>query len=292
MNMARSGEHNEGPQSAKEGDSSTKDQCSSLEVGCKDWFGEVVGLQNWGIDPLRDINHVKNEDLQQIFGDKVAMKGYSYLNCKSKKLMRRMEELYKPLFQQPKMPNGGYVPESFARAAVSEVLHFTSINWARLAAEKWRIRDAPSEIIHYNEGEVNLTYQSVVLSSLEAGIQRMQDELRVLEEEEDRAMKTVEELQRSANADAGVHCNKKNSETLKKLKVQLQFEVEDLVHSRSRIVALCADPKDLDLWATWSTKVDALEVSTNSLKQRIKELEGLGQEVNQDTVCRNPAGAP
>ena len=46
MNMARSGEHSEGPQFAKEGDSSTKDQCSSLEVGCEDWFGEVVGLQN------------------------------------------------------------------------------------------------------------------------------------------------------------------------------------------------------------------------------------------------------
>ena len=112
----------------------------------------------------------------------------------------------------------------------------------------------------------------------------MQDELRVLEEKEDRAMKTIEELQRSANADAGAHCNKKNSETLKKLKVQLQFELEDLVYSKSRTVALCADPEDLDLWATWSTKVDALEVSTNSLKQQIKELEGLGQEVNQDTV--------
>ena len=112
----------------------------------------------------------------------------------------------------------------------------------------------------------------------------MQDELRVLEEEEGRAMKTVEELQRSAYADAGAHCNKKNFETLKKLKVHLQFELEDLVYSKSRTVALCADPEDLDLWATWSTKVDALEDSTNSLKQRIKELEGLGQEVNQDTL--------
>ena len=196
-----------------------------------------------------------------------------------------MEELYKPLFQQPEMPKGGYVPESFARAAVSEALHFTSINWARLVAEKWRIRNAPSEIIHYNKGEEKLTYQSMVLSSLEAGIQCMQDELRVLEEEEeDRAMKSVEELQRSTNADTRAHWNKKNFETLKKLKVQLQFELEDLVYSKSRTIALCADPEDLDLWATWSTKVDSLEDSTNSLKQRIKELEGLSQEVNQDTL--------
>ena len=129
----------------------------------------MVGLQNWGIDSLRDINHVKNQDLYQIFGDKVPMKGYSYLNCKSKKLKRRMEELYKPLFQQPEMPKEGYVLESFTRAALSEALHFTSINWVRLAAKKWQIRDAPSAVIQYEEGEENLTYQSVVLTSLEAG---------------------------------------------------------------------------------------------------------------------------
>ena len=71
---------------------------------------------------------MKNLDLQQVFGDKVPMKGYSYFNCKSKKLKRRMEELYKPLFQQPELPKEGYVPESFAKAAVSKALHFTSIN--------------------------------------------------------------------------------------------------------------------------------------------------------------------
>ena len=58
---------------------------------------------------------------------------------------------------------------------MSKALHFTSINWARLAAEKWQIRDAPNEVIQYKEGEENLTYQSVVLTSLEAGIQRMHD---------------------------------------------------------------------------------------------------------------------
>ena len=84
--MAESSEHNQATQSANEGDSAFKDHSNSLEIGCEDWFREVVGLQNWGIDPLRDINHVKNQDLQQIFGKKVPMKGYSYLNCKSKKL--------------------------------------------------------------------------------------------------------------------------------------------------------------------------------------------------------------
>ena len=111
-----------------------------------------------------------------------------------------MEELYKPLFQRPNLPKEGYVPESFARAAVSEMLHFTSINWAWLAVEKWRIRDAPNQVIQYKEGDENLTYKSVVLTSLEARIQRMHDGLRVLEEEEDRAMKNVEVVRRSTNA--------------------------------------------------------------------------------------------
>ena len=130
MDMAKSFEHNQATQSANEGELAFKDHSNSLEIGCEDCFREVVGLQNWGIDSLRDINPVKNQDLQQIFGEKVPMKGYSYLNCKSKKLKRRMEELYKPLFQQLELPKEGYIPESFARAVVSEALHFTSINWA------------------------------------------------------------------------------------------------------------------------------------------------------------------
>ena len=36
------------------------------------------------------------------------------------------------------MPKDGYVCGSLMRAVVSEVLHFTSINWAKLGEEKWR----------------------------------------------------------------------------------------------------------------------------------------------------------
>ena len=112
----------------------------------------------------------------------------------------------------------------------------------------------------------------------------MHDGLRVLEEEEDRAMKNVEVVQRSADAHAVAYWNKKNYETLKKLKVKLQFELEDLEYSKSRTVALCADLEDLDMWATWSTKVDSLEESTKSLKHQIQDLEGLSREDNQDTL--------
>ena len=94
----------------------------------------------------------------------------------------------------------------------------------------------------------------------------MHDGLRVLEEEEDIAMKNVEVVRRSVDANVGADWNKKNYKNLKKLKVKLQFELEDLEYLKSRIVALCASPEDLDLWATWSTKVDSLEESTKSLK--------------------------
>ena len=130
--MAKYIECNETTHSANEPihqvNSTSKDFTTSSKIGCEDWFKEVVGLRNWKIDPLRDINRVKNQDLQQIFGDKIPMKGYSYANYKSKKLKRRMEEFYKPMFEQPEMPKEGYILESFARAAVSEALHFTSIN--------------------------------------------------------------------------------------------------------------------------------------------------------------------
>ena len=112
----------------------------------------------------------------------------------------------------------------------------------------------------------------------------MHDGLRVLEEEEDRAMKNVEVVRRSTDAQAGADWNNKNNKNLKKLKVKLQFELEDLEYSKSRTVDLCASLEKLDLWATWSVKVDSLEESTKSLKQQIQDLEGLCREDNQDTL--------
>ena len=100
----------------------------------------------------------------------MQMKGYSYLNCKSKRLKRRLEELYKPMFQQPDLPKEGYIPESFARAAVFEALHYTSINWVRLATGKWRTRQEPTEVIVYNEGDQEVIYNSMILSTLKSGI--------------------------------------------------------------------------------------------------------------------------
>ena len=175
--MGDSAERIQASQSANLDETQTEDNKKIQEIGSEDWFREVVGLQNWRIDPLKDINHVKNQDLQRVFGDKVQMKGYSYHKCKSKRLKRRVEELYKPMFQQPDLPKEGYIHESFARADVSESFYYTSINWARLAAEKWRIRDAPTEVIVYKKGGEEVTFGSVILSNLKSGIEHLQGEL-------------------------------------------------------------------------------------------------------------------
>ena len=42
--MAKSTKHNQATLSANEGDSASKDHSNSLEIGCEDWFREVVGL--------------------------------------------------------------------------------------------------------------------------------------------------------------------------------------------------------------------------------------------------------
>ena len=66
--------------------------------GSEAWFAEVVGLPNWGLDPRKDVNHVSNKDLLVLFEDKVSHKEYSWNQCKSSSVKKRMEELYKPLF--------------------------------------------------------------------------------------------------------------------------------------------------------------------------------------------------
>ena len=96
----------------------------------------VIGLENWGHNPLKDLHHVINEDLVKIFGEKVEHKGYSYQECKSASLKSRIIELYPAFSQMKDMPD--FIPQSFVRVMVSEVLHHGIIDWVKLASEKWR----------------------------------------------------------------------------------------------------------------------------------------------------------
>ena len=98
-----------------------------LQIGTGNWFAEVVGLPNWGINPLRDLSHVKNEDLLEAFQRKVSHKGYQLAECKSPKVKARMKELWEAIFQC-KLPESGFMPKSFTRAVLSEVLYSTNID--------------------------------------------------------------------------------------------------------------------------------------------------------------------
>ena len=66
----------------------------NLKVGFETWFVERVGLHDWGIDPLRDLNHVKNEVLLEVFEEKIPNKGYSIFKCKLDNVKEQMVELY------------------------------------------------------------------------------------------------------------------------------------------------------------------------------------------------------
>ena len=56
------------------------------------------------------------------------------------------------------MPKDGYVCESFTCAVISEVLYFTSINWARLGEEKCRAKTSHGDVILYTDIEDELTF--------------------------------------------------------------------------------------------------------------------------------------
>ena len=42
-------------------------------MGSEAWFLKVVGLQNWSIDPRKDMNHINKKDLQMLFEDRIVV---------------------------------------------------------------------------------------------------------------------------------------------------------------------------------------------------------------------------
>jgi hypothetical protein len=66
----------------------------------------------------------------------VQNKGYSYKNAAVKQVRSLAEELYMPIYQVDSPPDE-FIPESFARALVSEVCHGMPMNWSRYAKGVW-----------------------------------------------------------------------------------------------------------------------------------------------------------
>ena len=181
MPLSQEGESEIGIESmqTKSGGKGASDQ--ELQIGTENWFAEVVVLSNWKINPLRDLSHVKNGDLLEAFQRKVSHKGYQLAECKSSKVKARMEELWEAIFQC-KLPESGFMPESFTRAVLSKVLYSTNIDWAKLACPKWRAKSRPTKIYKYTEGGEHLTYMKVILHRLESDAEDVGEEIVELEE--------------------------------------------------------------------------------------------------------------
>ena len=45
------------------------------EIGIEEWFATIVKLPCTGLDPSRDCNHVSNEEITTMFGEKLKYKG-------------------------------------------------------------------------------------------------------------------------------------------------------------------------------------------------------------------------
>jgi hypothetical protein len=143
------------------------------EVGKENYFHVKVGLPNAGLDPAFDCNHVSNEELRSIFGERVPGKGYLFDGAKSGEVKARVLELYPAISQIPELPAGLFLPESFARAVVSEVFHRYPMNWAKYAEDRWRgkkIESGDELTVLYRTPDRNATYVEIVYKGLEAEI--------------------------------------------------------------------------------------------------------------------------
>ena len=133
------------------------------------------------------------------------------------------------------MPKDGYVCESFTRAVVSEVLHFTSINWAKLGEEKWRAKSSQGEVILYKDSEEDVTYKSIVLEELESGLRIIDNAIDSLKNDFAEAATKVDEMRSTPENLAVAERCKVVQEELEKLHTKLGVEELKFDHSKRMI---------------------------------------------------------
>ena len=243
------------------------------------WFGQVVGLQNWSIDPRKDVNHVYNKDLLLLFQDKVSHKGYSWKSYKFEKVRNMMKQLYKPLFQILAMPKDGYVSESFTHAVVSGVFYFTSINWALLGEKKWRAKTNHKEVIVYNEGVENVTYNNVIVEKLERDVSITDNAIESLEQEYAKASAKVDEVRSSPKSLARAEKKKVVDEELQRLKSKLEVE-KWIIKYAKRMIAIHG--AGISRVVEHKGKLSINECLVQTIHQQIEELEALYQKYSSD----------
>ena len=252
----------------------------SVVHGSAAWFAEVVGLPNWGLDPRKDVNHVSNKDLLILFQDKVSHKGYAWEQCKSEAVKRRIEQMYPPLFQVASMPKDGYICESFARAVVSEVLMFSSMNWALLGEEKWRGKSGHREVVCYKESGEEKTYKAAVLKRIATDFNAIESELNNLELERKLASDRVEDIRSSPEAIASAQKSRTLEDEMKKMKSKVSIEELDEHHSRLMLKYYVEDDPNDEKVAKYTLKLANNECKLAQLKEQISKLDSLHRESN------------
>ena len=254
-----------------------------MNIGSEKWFAEIVGLPNWGINPLRDLFHVKNTDLFDVFQRKVSHKGYELAQCKSLKVKSRMEELWGPIFQCS-LPNKGYMPKSFARAVVSEVLHSTTIDWAKLASAKWRAKPIPAKIYYYTEGGHELTYKKIFLERLNAKADGIDEQLGHLEEERERLRNQLKVLQSSPEETEKAEMQKKVDSQVKNLNAQLRSTKFSLKTNRKMASFMATDPSCTEECEEWTQCIARDVAEIEALRKQIKDLKENTLHGNSDLI--------
>ena len=133
------------------------------------------------------------------------------------------------------MSKDRYVCESLTRAVVSEVLHFTSINWVKLGEEKWRAKSSEGEVILYKDSEEDMIYKSIILEELESGLRIIENAIDSLKNDFVEAAAKVDEMRSTPkNLAASERC-KVVQEELDKMHAKLGVEELKLDHSKRMI---------------------------------------------------------
>ena len=237
---------------------------------------------------MRDLFHVKNTNLFDVFQRKVSHKGYELAQCKSLKVKSRMEELWGPIFQCS-LPNKGFMPESFARVVVSEVLHSTTIDWAKLASAKWRAKPLPTKIYYYTEGGQELTYKKIFLERLNTTADGIDEQLGHLEEERERLRNQLKISQSSPEKTEKAEKQKEVDSQVKNLNAQLRSTKFSLKTNRKMASFMATDPSCTQECEEWNQCVARDVEDIVALQKQIKDLKENTLHGNSDLLLAKAA---
>ena len=194
-----------------------------------------------------------------------------------------MEELWEAVFQC-KLPESGFMPESFTRAVLSEVLYSTNIDWAKLACAKWRAKSRPTKLYRYSEGGEHLTYTKVILGKLESDADNVGEEIVESEEKRERMDRIVQETRQLPKVVMKAERCKEINTELKKLKKKLHRLKVDLKHSKKMAAFSATNPDCSEELEEWKQRVTKNEECLDSLIIQIQELDEINRRENSEVL--------